>query len=376
MTEGYLFREIKRLAVVKVNTAVHVKEFWELRQAPDEPGARETVDYGTFGPCAKAGCFFREGKDGSRPIRHQPGCYSSAGRKQTANRYRRKKTKVTNSEFVVHTAAKLEEQDGAKITEEVDQHKVPTPEQHMATVRMVPRYPSLHWLLSAKRELVGDSAKSKMLVDSSEDISPVKDTATVREVPGLEHTTTGEQVPKYPSLHWLVSAKRSLVMDSPRDDRRHGEVECDISSSAHGLVKTESELVVDIANDFRREGEEEYGIFSSAHDLVKTESEMVVDIANDFGREGKGECSISSLTHSLARRESKLVVDSAKSIKREGEGECGISSLARSLARRESKLAVDSPRDNRRAWELLAMEEESILIIGLEHFFLKMLKNI
>ena len=32
-----MFREIKRLAVVKVNTAVHVKEVLELRQDPDEP---------------------------------------------------------------------------------------------------------------------------------------------------------------------------------------------------------------------------------------------------------------------------------------------------------------------------------------------------
>ena len=37
MLEEDLFREIKRLAVMKVNTAVHVKEFWELRQDPDEP---------------------------------------------------------------------------------------------------------------------------------------------------------------------------------------------------------------------------------------------------------------------------------------------------------------------------------------------------
>ena len=37
MGEEDLFREIKRLAVVKVNTAVHVKEVLELRQDPDEP---------------------------------------------------------------------------------------------------------------------------------------------------------------------------------------------------------------------------------------------------------------------------------------------------------------------------------------------------
>ena len=37
MEEEDLLREIKRLAVVKVNTAVHVKEVLELRQDPDEP---------------------------------------------------------------------------------------------------------------------------------------------------------------------------------------------------------------------------------------------------------------------------------------------------------------------------------------------------
>ena len=37
MAEGELLKEIKRLAVMKVNTAVHVKEFWELKQDPGEP---------------------------------------------------------------------------------------------------------------------------------------------------------------------------------------------------------------------------------------------------------------------------------------------------------------------------------------------------
>ena len=37
MSEGELLKEIKRLAVMKVNTAVHVKEFWELKQDPGEP---------------------------------------------------------------------------------------------------------------------------------------------------------------------------------------------------------------------------------------------------------------------------------------------------------------------------------------------------
>ena len=38
MGEEDLLREIKRLAVLKVYTAVHVKEVLELRQDPDEPG--------------------------------------------------------------------------------------------------------------------------------------------------------------------------------------------------------------------------------------------------------------------------------------------------------------------------------------------------
>ena len=37
MAEPELLKEIKRLAVMKVNTAVHVKEFWELKQDPGEP---------------------------------------------------------------------------------------------------------------------------------------------------------------------------------------------------------------------------------------------------------------------------------------------------------------------------------------------------
>ena len=44
-----------------------------------------TVEYCTVGPCAEAGCFFREQKrEGSRPINHQPGWYCSAAKKQTA----------------------------------------------------------------------------------------------------------------------------------------------------------------------------------------------------------------------------------------------------------------------------------------------------
>ena len=37
MVEEELLKEIKRLAVLKVNTAVHVKEFWEMKQDPGEP---------------------------------------------------------------------------------------------------------------------------------------------------------------------------------------------------------------------------------------------------------------------------------------------------------------------------------------------------
>ena len=37
MAEAELLKEIKRLAVMKVNTAVHVKEFWEMKQDPGEP---------------------------------------------------------------------------------------------------------------------------------------------------------------------------------------------------------------------------------------------------------------------------------------------------------------------------------------------------
>jgi hypothetical protein len=37
MTEKELLGEIKQLAILKVNTAVHVKEFWELQQDPGEP---------------------------------------------------------------------------------------------------------------------------------------------------------------------------------------------------------------------------------------------------------------------------------------------------------------------------------------------------
>ena len=37
LVEEELLKEIKRLAVLKVNTAVHVKEFWEMKQDPGEP---------------------------------------------------------------------------------------------------------------------------------------------------------------------------------------------------------------------------------------------------------------------------------------------------------------------------------------------------
>ena len=37
MTERELLGEIKRLAVMKVNSAVHVKKFWLLKQDPGEP---------------------------------------------------------------------------------------------------------------------------------------------------------------------------------------------------------------------------------------------------------------------------------------------------------------------------------------------------
>ena len=37
MAEVNLMKEIKQLAVLKVNAAMHVKEFWEMKQDPEEP---------------------------------------------------------------------------------------------------------------------------------------------------------------------------------------------------------------------------------------------------------------------------------------------------------------------------------------------------
>ena len=65
MTEGELLKEIKRLAVMKVNTAVHVKEFWELKQDPGEPvrqfkaklqGKALSCDFGIETSVACGGC--------------------------------------------------------------------------------------------------------------------------------------------------------------------------------------------------------------------------------------------------------------------------------------------------------------------------------
>ena len=44
-TEGELLGEIKRLAVMKVNTAVHINEFWESKQDPGAPVGQFKVKF-------------------------------------------------------------------------------------------------------------------------------------------------------------------------------------------------------------------------------------------------------------------------------------------------------------------------------------------